>query len=160
MGENQMFLVLGAVVLLALLVLNVNRTILSSTDNTLQTQAITASTSVAQQTIDLIKSKSFDQSTVNTAITDINNFTAPASLGPESGETANSFNDVDDYKNYSTIVNTPRLGNISALVNVGYVNTNDVDVLVSSRTRMKRIEVKAKSIYLPDTLRLYYYSSY
>ena len=160
MGENQMFLVLGAVVLLALLVLNVNRTILSSTDNTLQAQAITASTSVAQQTIDLIKSKSFDQSTVNTAITDINNFTAPVSLGPESGETANSFNDVDDYKNYSTIVNTPRLGNISALVNVGYVNTNDVDVLVSSRTRMKRIEVKAKSIYLPDTLRLYYYSSY
>lgn len=160
MGESQMFLVLGAIVLLALLVLNVNRTILSSTDNTLQAQAITATTSVAQQTIDLIKSKSFDESTVNAAVTDINNFTSPASLCPESGETVHSFNDVDDYKNYSTIVNTPRLGNISVLVNVGYVNTNDVDVLVSSRTRMKRIEVKAKSIYLPDTLRLYYYSSY
>ena len=160
MDNSQMFLVLGAVVLLAILVLNVNRTILSSSDNSLQAQAITTTTSVAQRTIDLIKSKSFDESTVNTAVTDINDFTAPASLGYESGETANTYDDVDDYKNYSTTIVTPRLGNVSVLVKVGYVNTNQPDVLVSTKTRMKRIEVKTVSIYLPDTLRLYYYSSY
>ncbi len=160
MDNSQMFLVLGAVVLLAILVLNVNRTILSSTDNSLQAQAITTTTSVAQQTIDLISSKSFDESTISAAVTDINNFTAPASLGYDSGESVNSFDDVDDYKNYSDVVSTPRLGNVSVRVNVGYVNTNLPDVLVSSRTRMKRIEVKAKTIYLPDTLKLYYYSSY
>ena len=160
MDNGQMFLVLGAVVLLAILVLNVNRTILFSSDNSLQAQAITTTTSVAQQTVDLISSKSFDESTISAAVTDINNFTAPASLSYESGESVNSFDDVDDYKNYSAVVSTPRLGNVSVRVNVGYVNTNLPDVLVSSRTRMKRIEVKAKTIYLPDTLRLYYYSSY
>ncbi|MBA4407652.1 hypothetical protein C0389_10285 [bacterium] len=160
MDNSQMFLVLGATVLLAILVLNVNRTILSSTDNTFQAQSITAATSVAQQTIDLISSESFDESTVTAAVTDINNFSAPASLGPESGESLNSYDDVDDYRNYSTIVSTPRLGDVSVLVKVGYVNPALPDVLLSSRTRMKRIEVKAKSIYLPDTLRLYYYSSY
>lgn len=160
MDNSQMFLVLGAVVLLAILVLNVNRTILSSSDNSLQAQAITTTTSVAQRTIDLIKSKSFDESTVSTAVTDVNDFTAPASLGYESGENADIYDDVDDYKNYSTTITTPRLGNVSVLVKVGYVNTNQPDVLVSTRTRMKRVEVKAVSIYLPDTLRLYYYSSY
>lgn len=160
MDNSQMFLVLGATVLLAILVLNVNRTILSSTDNTFQAQSITAATSVAQQTIDLISSESFDESTVTAAVTDINNFSAPASLGPESGESINTYDDVDDYKNYSTIVSTPRLGDVSVSVKVGYVNPALPDVLLSSRTRMKRIEVKAKSIYLPDTLRLYYYSSY
>ncbi|MHB8929780.1 MAG: hypothetical protein ACYC4T_06625 [Melioribacteraceae bacterium] len=160
MDNSQMFLVLGASILLAILVLNVNRTILSSTDNSLQAQAITTTTSVAQQTIDIIRSKSYDESTVHTAVTDSNDFTAPDSLGHEQGETANSFDDVDDYKNYNTVVSTPRLGNVSVLVNVGYVNPTQPDVLVSSRTRMKRIEVKTYSIYLPDTLKLYYYSSY
>lgn len=160
MDNSQMFLVLGAVVLLAILVLNVNRTILSSTDNSLQAQAITTTTSVAQQTVDLIRSKSFDESTVSAAVTDSNDFTAPASLGYESGESINSYDDVDDYKNYSSIVSTPRLGDVSVSVKVGYVNSNLPDVLVSTRTRMKRVEVKAKSIYLPDTLKLYYYSSY
>lgn len=160
MDNSQMFLVLGAVVLLAILVLNVNRTILSSTDNSLQAQAITTTTSVAQQTVDLIRSKSFDESTVGAVVTDSNDFTAPASLGYESGESINSYDDVDDYKNYSSIVSTPRLGDVSVSVKVGYVNSNLPDVLVSTRTRMKRVEVKAKSIYLPDTLKLYYYSSY
>jgi hypothetical protein len=155
-----MALLLGAIVLLAILVLNVNRTILSSTDNSFQAQSITATTSVAQQTIDLISSKSFDESTVNAAVTDTNNFTAPSSLGPESGESVASYDDIDDYRNSSTIVSTPRLGNVSVLIKVGYVNPSLPDVLLSSRTRMKRIEVRAKSIYLPDTLRLYYYSSY
>ena len=155
-----MFLVLGAVVLLALLVLNVNRTILSSTDNSFQAQSITATTSAAQHTIDLISSKSFDNATVSAAITDANNFTAPSSLGPESGESVNFYNDVDDYNNYSNIVSTPRLGDIAVFVKVGYVNPSMPDVLLSMRTRMKRIEVKAISVYLPDTLRLFYYSSY
>lgn len=160
MDNSQMALLLGAIVLLAILVLNVNRTILSSTDNSFQAQSITATTSVAQQTIDLISSKSFDESTVNDAVTDTNNFTAPSSLGPESGESVASYDDIDDYRNYSTIVSTPRLGNVSVLIKVGYVNPTLPDVLLSSRTRMKKIEVRAKSIYLPDTLRLYYYSSY
>jgi hypothetical protein len=160
MDNSQMALLLGAIVLLAILVLNVNRTILSSTDNSFQAQSITATTSVAQQTIDLISSKSFDESTVNDAVTDTNNFTEPSSLGPESGESVASYDDIDDYRNYSTIVSTPRLGNVSVLIKVGYVNPTLPDVLLSSRTRMKKIEVRAKSIYLPDTLRLYYYSSY
>lgn len=160
MGDSQMFLVLGAVVLLSLLVINVNRTVLSTTDNSLQAQAITTTTSVAQQTIDVIRSKSFDEATVSTAITNINDFTAPNSFGPDMGESVYSFDDVDDYSNYNTIVSTPRLGNVSVSVNVGYVNTNLPDVVVSLKTRMKRIEVKAFSIYMPDTLKLYYYASY
>jgi hypothetical protein len=160
MDNGQLFLVLGAIVLLAVLVLNVNRTILSTTDNSLQAQSITSTTSAAQQTMDIIRSKSFDESTVSAAITDINDFTSPALLGHESGEVVNLYDDVDDYNRYSSVVSTPRLGNVSVFVTVAYVDPAFPDVLLSSKTRMKRIEVKASSMYLPDTLRLFYYSSY
>jgi len=160
MDNGQMFLVLGAIVLLAILVLNVNRTILSTTDNSLQAQAITTTTSVAQQTMDLVRSESFDEATVGAAVTDSDDFTAPASLGPESGESFNTFDDVDDYKDYSDLINTPRLGDVSVSVNVAYVNPDSPDTPIAVRSRMKRVEVKTFSVYLPDTLRLYYYSSY
>ncbi len=160
MDNGQTFLVLGAMVLLAFLILNVNRTILGTTDNSLQAQAITSSNSAGQQIMDLIKSKSFDESTVNAVVTDINNFTAPNLLGHESGETINTFDDVDDFNQYSCTVSTPRMGNVAIKATVGYVNPGSPDILVASKTRMKKIEVKAMARFLPDTLRIYYYASY
>lgn len=160
MDNSHLILVLAAIVLLAILVLNVNRTILSSNDNTLQAEAITTTNSVAQQVIDLISSKSFDESTVNADITDINDFTSYASFGTITGETVNQYDDVDDYNNYFSVVSTPRLGNVNINVDVRFVNAVQPDVTINARTRMKRVEVKATSVYLPDTLRLFYYTSY
>ncbi|PKL84247.1 MAG: hypothetical protein CVV24_00790 [Ignavibacteriae bacterium HGW-Ignavibacteriae-3] len=160
MDNSHIFLVLGAIVLLAILVLNVNRTILSSADNALQAEAITTTTSVAQRTIDLISSKAFDNATVNAPVTNTSDLTAPGLLGPDSGENVNSYNDVDDYNNYSAVISTPRLGNVGVRVNVRYVNPSQPDQIASTQTRMKRIKVLTTSVYMPDTLRLYYYSSY
>ena len=160
MDNSHMVLVHGATMLLSILILNVNRTVLSYKDNSLQAEAITATSSVAQQMIDLIKSKAFDQQTVNASVTDINDFTSPNALGPGGGETFSTFNDVDDYNNYSAIVSTPRLGGVSILVKVRYVDPVQPDITVGTRTRMKRTQVNTYSVYLPDTLKLYYYSSY
>lgn len=155
-----MALIVGAVVLLAALVLNVNRSLLKSTDQTIEAEAIIAGTSAAQQMIDLISSKEFDEATVGTYIENVADFTAPGSFGPDASETANTYDDVDDYNNFMGIYTNPRMGNDTARVTVSYVNPASPNTPSSVRTRMKRIRVAVISPYLPDTLKMFYYSSY
>lgn len=160
MNDGQLITLLGAIVLLSILVLNVNRTILSATDHKLQAETIIASTSVGQQVIDLISSKNFDESAITEDVTDVTSFTHAASLGPEYGENYNTYDDIDDYHNYGGIIATPRMGNCTVKVAVNYVNQDQPDIVSAVQTYTKRVEVKVYNVILPDTLRLYYYSSY
>lgn len=160
MNDGHLITLLGAIVLLSILVLNVNRTILSATDHKLQAETIIACTSVGQHVIDLISSKKFDEAAISEEITDVTAFTPAASLGPEYGENYNYFDDVDDYNNYSGVVATPRMGNCSVNISVNYVNQEQPDIISQVQTCTKRIEAKVYNVILPDTLRLYYYSSY
>jgi len=160
MGAGQTALVLGAIVLMAALILNVNRSILTSTDVTLDSEAIVAATNAGQQIIDAISSKNYDENTIAAEVTDVTGFTTVASLGPETGETINNFDDVDDFNNYSTVISTPRMGNFNIAVTVSYVSVTSPDVVIPSRTRTKRSVVSVTGDMLPDTLQLFYYSSY
>ena len=155
-----MALVTGAIVLLAALVLNVNRSLLKSTDQTIQAEAIIAGTSVAQQVIDIISSKAFDEATIDTVIESENDFTSPAYLGPDGSEVASNYDDIDDYDGFVGVINTPRMGPDTARVTVRYVNPTSPGSTSNVRTRMKRIDVRVISPYLPDTLKMFYYSSY
>lgn len=155
-----MALVTGAVVLLAALVLNVNRSLLKSTDQTIEAEAIIAATSVAQQVIDLVSSKAFDEATIDTVIENVSDLTSPTYLGPDGTETASTFDDIDDYNGFLGVISTPRMGNDTARVTVRYVNPASPGTTSNVRTRMKKIEVRVISPYLPDTLKMYYYSSY
>lgn len=160
MGGGQMALIVGTVVLLAALVLNVNRSLLKSTDQTIEAEAILAGTSAAQQVIDLISDKEFDEAAIGTYIENVSDFTSPASLGSDAGETINNYDDVDDYNGSSLSVATPRMGNYTAWIDVHYVNPASPGTISGSRTRMKRIDVSVYSSYLPDTLEMFYYASY
>lgn len=154
-------MVTGAIVLLAALVLNVNRSLLKSTDQTIEAEAIIAATSAGQQVIDMISSKEFDENTIGTYIEDISNFTASGSLGPETGElSVTTYDDIDDFNGFLTSIQTPRMGLDTVRVSVSYVNPASPGTASSSRTRMKKIEAAVISPYLPDTLKLYYYSSH
>jgi len=155
-----MALVVGAVVLLAALVLNVNRSLLKSTDQTIHAEAVIAGTSAAQQVIDVISSKEFDEACVGTYIENVADFTSPAYLGSDGSETVSQYDDVDDYNNFTTTIATPRMGNFTAGVKVNYVNPASPNINSNVRTRMKKIQVNVTSSYLPDTLKMYYYSSY
>lgn len=155
-----MALVAGAVVLLAMLVLNVNRSLLKSTDQTIEAEAIIAATSVAQQVIDLVSSKAFDEATVDSVIENVSDFTSPAYLGPDGIEVDSTYDDIDDYNGFMGIINTPRMGLDTARVTVRYVDPASPGTTSGIRTRMKKIDVRVISPYLPDTLKMFYYSSY
>ena len=162
MGNSQMILIVGAIVLLSVLSINANRSILTSTETTVNSEAILAATAMANELMNEICTKAYDEASVTSLITETNipnSFTSSQYLGPD-GENYPAFDDIDDFNGYSRVTPSPRTGNFSSQVTVDYVNINNPDVAVAMKTRLKRIEVAVTNTTLLDTLRLYYYSCY
>ena len=160
MGGVQMMLVLGATLLLSLLVLNVNRAVLTSGEQTSNAEYTLTATSVGQTIINEIASRTYDAATATNPKADSTQFTAPWSLGPGSWEHYPNFNDVDDFNNYTTTVATPRAGDYSLRCQVRYVRPHAPDQPLNVRTRTKRVEVIVSHPMMRDNIRLYYYRSH
>lgn len=156
-----MILVIGGFVLFSLLVINIDRVITSSEEQTNHSEYLAVATEVGQNLLSKISSKAFDQNTVSNPVFSPSLLTPAASLGYETGETPATFNDVDDYNNYTENDTTPRAGVFHLRSIVNYVDsTNSNIVLTSSVSRIKRIQVDITSDFMKDTVKLYYYKSY
>jgi hypothetical protein len=156
MNTGQMMITIGAMLFLAVMVLNVNKgfnnTSAVLTDSKLRVLAISEATSIFEEAT----SKAFDNKTDTASVSSTSSLTAVASLGLESGESSSyskGFNDFDDYKCYKT---TPRLDSIRIMTanpkmvfkifcDVNYV----VDTLLSTKstspTWHKRMDIKVTS---------------
>lgn len=160
MNGIQMLLVIGSIALFSILVINTNRTLLISQEQELNSELILTATSVGKNIINEISSKAFDQATIYNPVYNIDSITAANALGPETGESAGLFNDVDDYNSFYQSVATPRAGSFDLNVTVNYVDDSNVNTILSSKSRTKRVKVAVTNPFLLDTLNLYYYKSY
>ena len=168
MSGSQMILVLGAIVLFSFIIINVHRSILNSTELTLEAECIIAANAVANEMMNEICSKAFDEATVLADLDEDYNiaslFAATASFGQnkDSGESNpdSAFDDIDDFDGYSKPDTLARVGIFTANVSVAYADTDSLDLIMYQKTRIKRIEVAVTNKIFPDTLRLFYYSSY
>jgi hypothetical protein len=101
----------------------------------------------------------FDQNSVTAAVSDSNSFSA--TLGPETGETFDTFNDVDDYNNYTRSDTVPDHNGIPFNIKcrIEYVLPTSPDVATASKTWQKRITVFVTSPYMTqNTLTNQYYT--
>lgn len=160
MTGTQIFLTLGAIMLFGLLVLNVNRTIMGSEEQKMYSEYFIAATSVAQGLMYEIKDKNFDKTVSGEAEVDINALTPPNQFGAQQGDDASAFTAVEQYHNYTRIVETPRSGDFTAISQVHYVNDNNFQQVLSTQSRTKRITVFVTSPFFVDTLSLQTYKSY
>lgn len=109
-------------------------------------QRITAATMLAQDLLEEIMPKLFDENPSNPD--------TPAGLGPETGETRpglppnNNYDDVDDYRNYTESppkevdgTNMTEYTGYTRTVAVDYVQEANFDAVSTSITRFKRIRV-------------------
>ncbi len=179
MTLGQSMLVIGAITLLGILVLNANSTILQ-TNTTMDTSefGITA-VSLATSLVEEAMGKMFDQVIADSttgAITDSNQLTPVAGLGPDGPESyrsgTNDFNDFDDFNNiflvYKSNVGSdtiPTPGSTWETVVPGirakyfvrarvyYVSPGFLDDTSSHRTFHKKIVVTVTSTGSKDTLR-------
>ncbi len=116
-------------------------------------EAIINASGLAQSVIDEIQMKAFDEKTVIASVSNADSLTNANSLGPETGEINNTdFDDVDDYKNYNTVVTLDRMGDFNMSVSVSYVNTLNPSIKSSIPTFSKHIEIKLTNYNILDTL--------
>jgi hypothetical protein len=157
MTNIQMLLALGAMILLTILLLNVNKNSLAVEDVMYDSNFGITATSIASSVIEDASKKRFDQVFYIDSLTvyDPSHFTPAADLGVDSGEVITdpkTFNDFDDYDNYTYVDSTMPSAIFNVLCKVNYVNDTALDDSVNTQTYHKKITIKVWSKSMSDTM--------
>lgn len=151
MSSIQQILVLGGMLILSLTSLRFNTTVLETTSVEVQNKVYLTAFSIADDMIEEIKGKAFDEATIQFP-TATGNLTSSADLGPETGEVYPYYNDIDDYNGYSKIISAPHAEDYKVAVTVNYVSDTSPDTDVLYRTFYKKVTVTVGSPYLTHTI--------
>lgn len=153
MGRVEMIILAGAIMILGRYSLTVNSVLGSSEVHVLQSGYELSAASACDAIFDAAWLLDFDESTVLSSAASIpGSFTSTGTLGLDSGETSADFDDIDDYNNYSSSDTTADGMIYTVSVTVGYVDSDDIDTIVSDRTTLKKMTVTITSDYLRNDI--------
>jgi len=150
MNTGQSLLSIGALFLLSLISLRYNSSVLQNTTVETENKVYLTAFSLADDLIEEIKQKAFDERTIDFQAIAVDQLTLP--LGVESGEAWPNFDDIDDYQNYSKPVSLPHVEDYSVTCQVSYVSSSGQDIL--DRSYFKKVTIKVTSKYLSSPLYL------
>jgi hypothetical protein len=154
MNNIQSMLTMGAMILLALTSLRFNASVLQTSSTEVENKVYLTAFSLADDMIEEIKNKNFDQTTVPFPTNNPGTLTPAGSLGPESGETYATFNDIDDYNNFTKIISAPHAEDYQISCKVFYVDGSNPDNQISTQSFYKKAEVTVSSPFLTRTVKL------
>lgn len=158
MNMGETLITLGAMTLLVVVVLNMNRS-LNTTDTFLnETRFGLETTAIATSYIEEISQYPFDEVSWDTTMTSKTpaDFTLAANLGPESGETdVTLFDDLDDFNNYA-VAETTQQNVYNIQVQVHYVDGNTPDVNTTSCTYYKKLTIVIINMLNNETTQMNY----
>lgn len=143
MGTGQTMITLFAMVLLSFLILRVNRLFMQTNTTLYTTKFDVLACSLAQAMIQEIEANAFDQNTVSAVVSSTASLST--TLGPEFGETYATYNDIDDFNNYTRTVSNLPSAVFYIKCKVDYVTSAAPDVATSTPTWNKRITVYVTS---------------
>jgi hypothetical protein len=148
MGTGQTMMTLAAMVLLSFLILRVNNLFLQTTTTLNTTKFDVLAFSLAQSMIQEIEANSFDQNTVTAVVSSTSGLST--TLGPETGETYATYNDIDDYNNYTKVDTVPKNSGVvfNTKCKVEYVTSTAPDVATVTPTWNKRITIYVTSPFM------------
>ncbi|MCX7985265.1 MAG: hypothetical protein N3A63_10235 [Bacteroidetes bacterium] len=150
MNTGQMMLTIAAMTLLSVLVLGYYRNIGSHGVIMGQSQAGLMASTLATSYRERILNSYFDEALKKYPYSSIvsNPDLLSYNLGPDGTNeiSIDDFDDVDDFNNYTDTVKLP-MGHFAANFNVYYVSPNNIDVPASTRTFLKRVEIKVWRTY-------------
>ncbi len=146
MAGFQSFLALGAMVILSLVALPFNSKLLQNTTEEIENKVYLTAFSLADDLIEEIKQKSFDEKTIDFQAINAIQLTEPGTLGKDTGESWPNFDDIDDYKGYNKIVSLPHAEGYNVSCNIKYVDANGSDI--AKQSFYKKVTVTVTSKYL------------
>jgi len=159
MSATQTILTIGGILLLTFLILSYYRSSGTQTEIGINNEAIITGTGIAQSLFDEIQGKAFDENTTTTSVSDPNSLSSTP--GKDSGESLrSSFDDVDDYRLFTTNDTLSTLGVFRSDIDVHYVSASNPDVISYTRTFAKRIDITVTNDFLTDTLKFSQIISY
>jgi hypothetical protein len=165
MASNHTILTIGAFVILTTILQNFYRLLGTTGDDIGDAQDMILATTIATSYLELAQGLSFDAvtDTSHLPLTNVSALTTPSLLGPE-GTTEDSIQAFDDFDDFNGLtVEKEATGSNHRFMTrfrVSYVNPANVNQIVSTRTFVKRIDVKTWRTYPPvegvnmDTLKL------
>lgn len=149
MSGIQSLLAIGAVLLFALVSLRFNSTVVQNISLEVENKVYLTAFSLADDMIEEIKQKAFDEITINGLVDNENKLSS--TLGIDVGEIQDSvktFDDIDDYNGYKKDVGLPYLEEYHISCTVNYVDGNNPDIVKNSQTFYKKVEVTVNSKYM------------
>jgi hypothetical protein len=152
MSSGQSMLVLGATILFALISLRFNTAMLEDTTLQIQNKVNLTAFSLADDLIEEIKEKAFDQKTIDFQAIAVNQLTAANALGPGWTESWPNFNDIDDYNGYSKDVDLPHAEGYTVTCAVNYVDADGS--ILSTQSYYKKVTVSVGSKYLNNPIKM------
>jgi hypothetical protein len=155
----QSMLSIGALMIFSLISLRFDSAVLQNVEVEVENKVYLTAFSLADDLLEEIKQRAFDQQTLVFKAITVDALTPVGSLGREGGEIQDSsktFNDIDDYNNYSKPVSLPHAENYTVTSKVNYVKATDQDEVSASQTYFKRVEIFVDSPYLKHQLKLAY----
>ncbi|MCH8020576.1 hypothetical protein IH785_12015 [candidate division KSB1 bacterium] len=160
MGQRELLLVLGALILFGLTMLSTNRYVIDQNESIIQREFEFYGISLAQSFIEEAKTKAFDEKVINGAVNAPGQLTHWNSLGPDAGETHPNFDDVDDYNGLTLTESTGR-DTFDVSIEVGYIlDETDPETIINSRSWYKRMNVTISNPFLIQPLVLGFVFSY
>jgi len=154
MSGIQSLLAIGAVLLFGLVTLRFNSTVVQNISLEVENKVYLTAFSIADDMIEEIKQKAFDEKTITFPTPDSSQLTWPDSLGRE-GEVWPNFDDIDDYNNYTKPIGLPYVDSFYVSTKVFYVNGNNPDqITTATPTFYKKAEVTVTSPYMSMPVKL------
>lgn len=149
MNLGQSLFAIGALILLSLNIMNVNKRILGTDDVALNSKIGVLATSIGTSIIEEASKLPFDEKTKNDGVSSLSTLTS----APFVIESPGIYDDFDDYNGYikrDTIFTIP----FKAVCRVDYVNPSDPDGFTNSKTWHKKLTIKISSSFSQDTLEM------
>ena len=152
-----MILSLGAMILLTITIQNINKKTLYTEDTMYNSNFGITATSIASSIIEDAGKKRFDNVfySGDSVVANVSSFTPANALGVDSGEVTSNpltFNDFDDYDNYTTVDSTMPSAIYDVACSVCYVNRATPDITLNTQSWHKKITVRVWSRSMQDTI--------
>ena len=155
MGNNQ-FISIGAIALLALVSLRFNSTVLETRNTEIENKVYLTAFSLADDLLEEIKQKAFDEETVEWKAVKAENLTSNELFGiSDPGEnTVIDFDDIDDYHQYGKNISLPHAENYTVTSEVEYVTDTNPNVISSTQTYYKKVTIRVSSPFMSYPVKL------
>jgi len=159
MGGVQMLLTLGSMLIFALTSIGFNRAYLQTTTVETENKVYLTAFSLADDMLEEIKARSFDEKTIKFTTANLASLTSAAVLGPELGENSSdskTFDDIDDFNNYQRLISAPHAEDYNVACKVQYVSSSNPDNVISTQSFYKKVTVTVSSPFLRNSVDLTY----